>query len=68
MYEIAVRWNSLSFYLLRYLSKWLHRLHLQVASWILISSEVFIFKIKTHNAGRIEPEEKSTAIIFRVKS
>ena len=52
--------NSLSFYLLRYLSKWLHRqkVHLQVASWILISSKVVIFKINTHNAGHIEPEKK----------
>ena len=64
--------NSLSFYLLRYmyLSKGLHRqkVHSQVASWMLISSKVFIFKINTHNVGRIEPEKKSTAIIIRVKS
>ena len=52
--------NSLSFYLLRYVSKWLHtqKVHPQVVSWLLISSKVFIFKINTHNAGRIEPEKK----------
>ena len=62
--------NSLSFYLLRYLSKCLYiqKCHPHVASWILLSSKVFIFKINTHNAGRIEPEKKSTAIIIRVKS
>ena len=52
--------NPLSFYLLRYLSKWLHRqkVHPQVASWILIPNKVVIFKINTHNAGHIEPEKK----------
>ena len=71
MYKIAVIINSLSFYRLRYFSKWLHRqkVHPQVASWILISSKVFIFKIKTSiMLAALNQKKNSTAIVIRVKS
>ena len=43
-------------------------IHPQVASWFLISSKVFIFKINTNNAGHIEPVKNSTAIIIQLRS